>query len=115
MGRLIDADKLIEYWLTPPNNIGWDDEIECVNNQPTVDAISKNEYENRLKADLVAMLEEIKLEIEELDYFDGEELINITQELMDEVKNWEHGVKDCKKLIQGKINKLKGEEDGKID
>ena len=68
------------------------------------------DYENRLKADLKAILVELQLEIEELDFFEGEEeLINITQELMDEVTSWEHGVKDCKKLIQQKIDSLKGE------
>jgi len=72
----------------------------------------KKDYENRLKAEKVAMLEELKKEIEELDFFEGEKPINITQELMDEVKSWGYGVKDCKKLIQSKINKLKGEEDG---
>lgn len=59
------------------------------------------------KTDMVAMLKELKKEIEELDFFEGEEPINITQELMDEVKSWEYGVKDCKKLIQSKIDKLK--------
>ncbi len=57
--------------------------------------------------EMLGMLEEIKKEFDELDFFEGEEPINITRELMDEVKNWEHGVKDCKKLIQSKINKLK--------
>lgn len=70
----------------------------------------KKEYENRLKADMVAMLKELKKEIEELDFFEGEEPINITQELMDEVKSWEYGVKDCKKLIQSRIDKMKGDQ-----
>lgn len=65
-----------------------------------------DEYEARLKADKVAMLEELKKEIEELNFFE-EEPINITQELMDEVKSWGYGVKDCKKLIQSRIDKLK--------
>ena len=76
-------------------------------------AISKADYENRLKADLVAMLTDIQLEIEELDFFEGEEPINITQELMDEVKSWEYGKKDCYKVIQQKINALKSESEGK--
>jgi hypothetical protein len=65
MGRLIDADKLVEYLLTPPWNVGWDDEIEIINNQPTVEAIPKADYENRLKADLVAMLTDFLMDIEE--------------------------------------------------
>lgn len=59
------------------------------------------------KDEVVSMLEELKKEIEELDFFEGEKPINITQELMDEVKSWEYGVKDCKKLIQSRIDKLK--------
>jgi hypothetical protein len=78
---------------------------------PLVEAIPKADYENRLKADMLAMLTEIQLEIEELDFFEGEEPLNITQELIDEVKSWEYGVKDCKKLIQQKINALKSESE----
>ena len=80
---------------------------------PLIEAIPKDQYEARLKADMVAMLTDIQLEIEELDFFEGEEPINITQELMDEVKSWEYGVKDCKKLIQSKIDKLKEKDNGK--
>lgn len=64
--RLIDADALIQYWLTPPANIGWDDEIEAVNNQPTVEAILKADYESHLKADLVAILDRVRAEIEQI-------------------------------------------------
>lgn len=62
------------------------------------------------KADIVAMLEELQSEFKELDFFEGEEPINITQELMDEVKSWEYGVKDCSRVIQQKIDTLKGEQ-----
>ena len=60
-----------------------------------IEAIPKAEYENRLKADMVAMLTEIQLEIEELQgkyspYYD--EASQHTSE-----------------LIQQKIDKLKGE------
>lgn len=102
MGRLIDADKLIEYWLTPPMNIGYDDEIEDVNNQPTIEAIPKSDYENHLKADLVAILVELQLEIEE-EAFDMVDLVYIPNTdsanviLMD----------DLNKIIQQKINSLK--------
>lgn len=74
--------------------------------QPTVEAIPKDQYEQRLKADMVAVLTDIQLEIEELP-FDDESPINITQEYMDEVKSWEYGKKDCIKVIQQKINSLK--------
>lgn len=66
MGRLIDVDEI---------------PIDCdyydVENAPTVEAIPKAEYEARLKADMVAMLDKIKAEIEARlcdvvsDYTDG--------------------------------------------
>ena len=63
---------------------------------PLVEAIPKAEYENRLKADMVAMLTEIQLEIEEMQgkyspYYD--EASQHTSE-----------------LIQQKIDKLRGEQ-----
>ena len=57
--------------------------------------IPRKDYETRLKADLVAMLEELNLEIDEM--FVGR--IDYT---VDKIQD----------LIQQKINKLKGEEDG---
>jgi hypothetical protein len=57
-----------------------------------VEAIPKADYENRLKADMVAMLTEIQLEIEELET-SGDVL--------------ELAIKDdCKDIIQQKINSL---------
>ena len=53
--------------------------------------ISKADYENRLKADLVAMLTEIQLEIEELD-----------------TPNNGSAYMDCVEIIQQKINVLRG-------
>ena len=53
------------------------------------------DYEARLKADMVAMLEEIQLEIEELDPFGDE---------------WSDSLDACNDIIQQKINSLK---DGK--
>ena len=41
------------------------DEVECVICAPTVEAIPKADYENRLKADMVAMLEDLDLQIDE--------------------------------------------------
>jgi hypothetical protein len=55
-----------------------------------VEAIPKADYEARLKADLVAMLEEISLEIDEMDYA---------------------SLIDCQKIIRKKINALKGEQE----
>jgi hypothetical protein len=71
---------------------------------PTVEAIPKADYENRLKADMVAMLTEIQLEIEEIKPLEPTD---------DE--DWQcgcfHGLElmqdKCLKLIQEKINNLK--------
>lgn len=69
------------------------DEVKCVICAPTVEAIPKSEYEARLKADMVAMLTEIQLEIEE------------TEVDVDYAQLYY-----CK-IIQDKINELKGGEE----
>ena len=56
----------------------------------------KKDYENRLKADMVAMLTEIQLEIEELDPFGDE---------------WSDSLDACNDIIQQKINSLKSESE----
>ena len=60
--------------------------------------IPKADYENRLKADLEAMLTEIQLEIEELD-------------LKDSVSNYQKGAEETREyitnMIEEKIDKLK--------
>lgn len=61
---------------------------------PIVEAISKADYENRLKADMVAMLTDIQLEIEELD-----------------TPNNGSAYMDCVEIIQQKINALKENTD----
>ena len=63
-----------------------------------VEAIPKADYENRLKADMVAMLTEIQLEIEELD-----------NPLDYDFEGYNQCAVDCQKLIQQKIDKLKEE------
>ena len=62
-------------------------------------SILKADYEARLKADMVAMLTEIQLEIEELEV-----------PLLYLAEDYEGGVLDCKKIIQQKINALKGDQ-----
>ena len=78
MGRLIDADKVrSEYIHSITLEMDAADLLnmlcDIIDNAPTVETISKADYENRLKADMTAMITEIQLEIEELDYiiFDG--------------------------------------------
>ena len=68
MGRLIDADILIaelkESAFHHCNNSREDSLLQrdrvIVRAQPTVEAIPKDEYESRLKADMVAMFKEIQ-------------------------------------------------------
>ena len=66
-------------------------------------SILKADYETRLKADLVAMLTEIQLEIEEMVNPFGTRISGCSQD------GWKHGVKNCDFVIQQKINALKGE------
>ena len=127
MGRLIDADKIIFCEI---DEVGGEYEpyLGCsksqINSLPTVEAIPKDQYEqrlkennelindledlrtminkfaesyeNRLKADMVAMLTELQLEIEEMDSGCGWEGYRPTAQVIG--------------LIQQKINALKGEE-----
>ena len=65
--------------------------------------ILQSTYNHRLKADMVAMLTEIQLEIEEVK----------TQSGFDEA--WDGAVKQCSEIIQQKIDKLKEETEVKDD
>lgn len=102
MGRLIDADILIaelkESALHHCNNPREDSLLQrdrvIVRAQPTVEAITKADYETRLKADMVVMFEKLNLEIDEM--FVGR--IDYT---VDKIQD----------LIQQKINTLKGENE----
>lgn len=60
------------------------------------------DYENRLKADLKAILVELQMKIEDLDpnY---------------ECNTYYAAIRDCSNLIQQKINELKGDREGKND
>ena len=68
---------------------------------PLVEAIPKDQYEARLKADMVAMLTELQLEIEEMSGLCTE----IHGDEWNEI-NIVHS-QDVLSLIQDKINKLK--------
>lgn len=96
MGRLIDAYKLInKLWGTGLTQ----KHLKIIEDMPTVEAIPKDQYEVRLKADMVAMLSEIQLEIEEK----GTDLCD---------DGWWITYNN---LIQEKINTLRGGEDGNND
>lgn len=112
MGRLIDADILIaelkESAFHHCNNSREDSLLQrdriIVRAQPTVEAIPKDEYESHLKADMVAMLKEIQLEIEENSYSEN-------------VYGDEYGINkvistdDIYQIIQQKIDKCKAESE----
>ena len=97
MGRLIDADKF-EAFVIRTNG---DEEfvngvqyvLEKIDNAPTVEAIPKVDYETRLKADMMAMLEKLNLEIDEMF-----------------ARRIDYTVDKIQDLIQQKINALKGEQ-----
>lgn len=101
MGRLIDEDILIDsipdLSVFEQEDFGTPDMIRLIEDAPTVQAISKADYEKRLKADLVVMLEEIDLEMSE-------------QSFGIQTEPWEVVEKLRKNLIQQKINALKAEE-----
>lgn len=98
--RLIDADKLF------PDVMKVDGSMAISKGQlaraKTVEAIPKADYENRLKADMVAMLEELKLEFEEYDpkWAENEDQVIASN------RTWD----DFDDIIQQKIDALKAEE-----
>ena len=108
MGMTIDTPFIAHSELTDEIYVIDKKTKYCVTDQvmkavvATNRAIPKADYENRLKADMVAMLTEIQLEIEE-EAFDMTGLVyipnidNANVVLMD----------DLNKIIQQKINSLK--------
>ena len=95
--RLIDGDKIIFHEI---DEIGGEYEpyLGCSKDQicnlPTVEVIPKADYENRLKADMVAMLDEFDLRLYE--QYDDTDLIK---------------VKYVRQAIQQKINALRGDNE----
>ena len=67
----------------------------------------RREYENRLKADLKAILVELQLEIEEQSLTHSEDNI-----LSEWGLGYNHSVERCGEIIQQKIDKLKENTDG---
>lgn len=70
---------------------------------PTIEAIPKADYENRLKADMVTMLEELRLEFEEYEpkWAENEDQVIASN------RTWD----DFDDIIQQKINALKAESE----
>lgn len=75
---------------------------------PLIEAIPKDQHEARLKADMVAMLTDIQLEIEELDSRAGYDGGGMPTFSTDYIRK-----KKVNELVQQKINALRGNEDGK--
>ena len=112
MGRLIEQQAVIDCLTNTAKYYEREDADEwtkgihygllhgldnILDNVPTVEAIPKADYEARLKADMVAMLTELKTEIEEL---------------KNEPACCQHfvrGVRRSSEVIQQKIDKLNGE------
>lgn len=101
MGRLIDEDVLIDsipdLSVFEQEDFGTPDMIRLIEDSPTVEAIPKDQYEARLKADMIAMLTEISLEIEEHKMTSG-----VTNQ-----GTWNECIACCSRVIQQKIDKLK--------
>ena len=63
------------------------DNTERDANCPLVEAIPEADYENHLKADMVAMLEELRLEIEEMPmHYDPRDVSDIVQQKINSLK-----------------------------
>ena len=93
MGRLIDIDVLFDYFGNDAIDETTRSNIEYfVSEKGTVKAIPKAGYENRLKADLKAILVELQLEIKEMDSGCGWEGYRPTAQVLE--------------VIQQKINEL---------
>lgn len=105
MGRLIDADKIMDKMesifdmqeLYLPIHF----KELIIDDMPSIEAIPKDQYEARLKADLEAILVELQLEIEELNLTDSE-------------PKYQQGAEETREyianLLEEKIDKLKGVE-----
>ncbi len=103
MGRLIEESRVVEIlqqtWLSGTIAHRFIDDIKrrIRIEVPTVEAIPKDQYKARLKADLEAMLVELQSEIEGLPYYHG------TYDHIDREK--------VIHKIQQKINTLKTEQE----
>lgn len=110
MGRLIEEQAVIDCLTNTAKYYERDDADEwtkgihygllhgldnILDNVPTVEAIPKADYENRLKADVIAMLTDIQLEIEKKSKWEGD-------------YSFAQGELFCRDLIQDKINILRG-------
>lgn len=101
-GRLIDADRLKEVFSR--NIVGGNAYFDLIDNAPTVEAIPKADYESRLadmydKDTVLWMFRELQLEIEKHTMTSG-----VTNQ-----GTWNECIACCSRVIQQKIDALKGE------
>ena len=108
MGRLIDANDVYNAIQITTDNFGVlkgvvkSNMLTMLSKIETVEAIPKADYENRLKADMVAMLTELDLEIDEIPI--------VTRHGVTGTVMTAQGMrKKIKENIQQKINALKGD------
>lgn len=111
MGRLIEQQAVIDCltntakYYDMPQADEWTKGIHyglihgldnILDNVPTVEAIPKADYENRLKADMVTMLKEMRAEMEYVEPHDMGETIILNA---------------CKQVVDTRINSLKENTD----
>lgn len=83
------------------NGMGSERAYDC----PLVEAIPKDEYESRLKADMVAILTELQLEIEE----EKQDTKHLHYNDLENAESYNNGIDNCIDIIQQKIDKCKTE------
>jgi len=76
--------------------------------EQTIEAIPKDQYEARLKADMLAMLTEIQTEIEEYDVIGNHSTGSYDADLYNGA--YSDGMARASSIIQQKIDKLRGEQ-----
>jgi hypothetical protein len=97
------GEDITKAWTTAVQQASILEQIK-VNAQAEAYDSFKKEYENRLKADLVAILTELQLEIEEKSIIDYEEDLYDGGECV-------ISISEINEIIQEKINALKEKED----
>ena len=122
MGRFIDEQAVIDCLTNTAKYYEREDADEwtkgihygllhglnnILDNVSPIEAIPKDQYEARLKADLKAILGELQLKITEKSYYDT----TIIGNYEDEVRIGLVELDDVNDIIQNKINTLKEQED----
>lgn len=70
---------------------------------PLVEAIPKDQYEARLKADMIAMLEDLKSGIEE----EKQDTKHLHYDELENAESYNNGIDNCIDSIQQKIDELR--------